>query len=60
MPTSPHHVRALEDIAHDLDLLVFELEQRQAQAKAPPPTLHAELERLRQRLITVTRAIDLD
>ncbi len=61
MPTSPQHLRALEDIAHELDLLVFTLEQRSNTSTMPvSPKLHAELERLRQRLVAVTRAIELD
>ncbi|RME28385.1 MAG: hypothetical protein D6798_02500 [Deltaproteobacteria bacterium] len=60
--SAARHARAVEDIARDLDLLVFRLERppaRDAEGIAVERVrLRRELEQLRDRLQDVARALD--
>lgn len=63
MPTSAQHLRHLEDVAHELDLVLFALEQRRTTSDQPPldvNKLHQDLASLRQRLVVITHAIEHD
>lgn len=56
--SSPDSLRQLEDVARDLDLVVYRLERPTEDAVAERARLRRDLESLRDRLARMVRELD--